>query len=294
LAFYFFPLLWPLLTRLRETSEMACDEAAVRAGVLPSEYARALARTLCIGLEPVGVATGLAYGAQSLIHQRLERLKHEGRFRLMRGHWLCLAVAAFAAIAIPSSTLSSSATTEQVTDEGSDIDQEEREEAASEEKTYTITLENAVDPEYPEDAKRDLAGGRVVLKLTLGADGEVGDVVALEEVEGYPSLSEAAEVAAWKWTFKIEGEPEGELEVIVPVELRMENPKTRVMSVKIPDAREKPDESEEPAESEAPEEPAPPGEPASSQESEQPEKPEEPREPEQPQEPDVPVSPEED
>ena len=88
-----------------------------------------------------------------------------------------------------------------------------KEEADAEEKTYTITLEEIVDPVYPEDAKRDGVGGRVTLKLTLTPDGNVGSVWTLAEVEGYPSLGDAAELAAHKWTFKIDGDPEGEVGV---------------------------------------------------------------------------------
>jgi TonB family protein len=372
-AFYFFPLLWPLLWRLRDTSEMACDEAAVRRGVPPTDYARALARTMTIGLEPLGFEAALARGRPSLTRRRFDRLAHEGRFVIMRKHWLCLAIAGLAVVTISGTGLaladrgepigvpeaglatreSKKAAKKLVKNEAKEIaktiargaarvfapdlheappvvaaaravhaaladaaaeeelaaleaaaadevaaleaaaaeqeaaaaeaeeelmeaaaekaaEEEEaaaaeeaaaKEEAASEEKTYTITLEEIVDPVYPEDAKRDGVGGKVTLKLTLTPDGEVGDVWTLTEVEGYPSLSEAAELAAHKWTFKIDGEPESDVEVIVPVEFKMRGKRTMEMSVRIPDEAEvpeAPDEPDAPAPPDAPEPEEPP------------------------------------
>jgi TonB family protein len=335
-AFYFFPLLWPLLSRLRETSEMACDEAAVRRGVSPSDYTRAIARTLSIGLEPQGLAAALARGTPSLTRRRFDRLAHGGRFVLMKKHWLCLAIAALAVVAISATGLaladrgelaggpSQEITKEQAkglakvmakgvarviapdppgtpvcravaaavkgaaeeavagaqeaaTAEAEAVEaeaeakraaEEERaaaaeeadakEEAAAEEKTFTITLEHHVDPEYPEDAKKDGVGGRVTLKLILTPDGEVGNVFRLEEVEAYPSLGDAAELAAYQWTFKIEGDPEDSVAVLVPVEFKLHDKKTMEMSVRIPDAAEKPEEPEAPSPPDVPEAEQPP------------------------------------
>ena len=265
--FYFFPPLWSILTRLRETSELACDECVTRRGVAPADYARALARTIDMSLEPVAMAPALARGGSTLTRRRLERLmSREGRREVKKLHWAVLALAVLTAIAtavssaVPLALASNEAegaadvTTEVATDaEGDQVVSVtvEADEESEEAQTYTITLKHSVDPEYPEDARRDGAGGRVTLELTISPDGIVSDVVALEEVEGYPSLAEAASDAASQWTFEINGEVvEGEhLEVIVPVEFRIDGKKTMELSVKIPDAEKKqddegPDESE--------------------------------------------------
>ncbi len=269
-AFYFFPPLWPVLRRLRETSEMACDEAAVRQGVRPERYATALARTLNIGLEPLGLAVGLARGTPTLTRSRFERLRNEGRFTPMRWHWACLVVAVLAAVAtavlsaIPTIAGepeggATSVKTEVTTDENGDrvmevtIEGEEEEEA-----TYTVTLLHSEPPEYPEDAKTDGVGGRVVLELMINSDGTVGEVTAVQEVEDYPSLTEAATEAASQWTFEIQGEVDGEqtLEVIVPIEFKMDGEKTKTIKITVPDATEAPEapgEPEEPDEADAPE-----------------------------------------
>jgi len=266
-AFYFFPLLWPLLARLRETSEIACDEAAIAAGVRPSDYARALARTLSIGLEPLGLAAALAHRSPSLTQHRMERLRQEGRFVLMRRHWLCLAIAALAVLAIAGSSMTSTATEEDAAEKTDEAVEDEKTEG--EEITYSITLETSVDPAYPEDAKKDGAGGTVRLKLTIEQDGEIAEVEVVEEVEEYPSLTEAAEAAVRQWTFSIEGGPEGPVEVIVPVEFKIDGKSTMELKVTVPDAKEKPEEPaepEEPGEPEQPQEPDKPEEPSASEE----------------------------
>lgn len=383
-AFYFFPPLWPLLARLRETGEMACDEAVIRRGVAPFDYARALARTMSIGLEPHGFAAALARGTPSLTRRRFARLTDEGRFVLMKRHWLCLAIAAFAVVGVSATGLAlladrglpiggspsgfvtkedkkaaktfvkretkqlakavargvalvvapdmrgaptavqaavsaaveagvegavaaneraaaekeaaeaevqavaealaaesealekdaeeSRAAAESLENEAEAAQEAQAaveeamaraeaaagEEADAEAKTYTVTLEEIVDPEYPEDAKEDGVGGRVTLELTLTPDGEVGSVVTLVGVEGYPSLSDAAEVAAHKWIFHIVGEPEEDIEVIVPVEFKLEDEKTLEMSVTEPDAGEAPKPPDEPTPPEVPEPESPP------------------------------------
>jgi TonB family protein len=332
-AFYFFPLLWPLLSRLRETSEIACDEAAVERGVSPSVYARALARTVSIGLEPLGLTAALARGTPSFTRRRFDRLAQEGRFAAMRSHRLCLAVATLAMVAVSllsfalmaeervgaagtgnkvtggkaspvvaavanavgraiasgvSGAVASDAETAEsarevatgedqapgdarAAAEGSGREEAGAERAAgdeggAEERTYTLTLEHMVDPQYPEDAKEDGVEGKLILRLTLHPDGEVGDVAVLEPVEGYPSFSGAAELAAWQWVFRIEGRPEGDVEVIVPVEFKLDDEKTMEMSVTVPDADEKPDAPEPPEPPAAPqadEAPAPPESPES-------------------------------
>ncbi len=262
-AFYFFPPIWPLLSRLRETSEIACDEAAVREGVSRSDFARALARTLSIGLEPCGLAAGFAHGAPSLTRRRLERLSDEGRFVSMRRYWLCLALAAVAVIVVSTSTLVSFATDAEAVDESAEKAPADTGETATEEKTYTITLVKQANPEYPEDARKDGAGGEVVLTLTIDPEsGYVVDVVVTDDVEGYPSLADAAVKAAGNWTFSVEGEPDGVVEVVVPISFKMEDSNTKVLSVKIPDAKDKSAKPEDPAQPADPDTPAAAAEPA--------------------------------
>ncbi len=101
--FWFYPPVWWLALRIRQTTEMACDEAVVRAGFSPAAYCRSLARTVEFGLShggavsPVGI---LGHGV-SFLRQRLRRIRSERRFETMLTHRFVLAVAAVAVSLLP-------------------------------------------------------------------------------------------------------------------------------------------------------------------------------------------------
>jgi TonB family protein len=295
IAFFYFPPLWFLLRRLRDTTELACDEAAVDRGIEPSVYARALARAFSIGLAPARTATALAFGGPSLIRRRLDRLGKEGRSVVMLRHRVVLGLAVACLVVASALPLTSPATADEEperTEEAEATEVPESEPAAEEVKTYTLTLESSADPEYPEDAKRDGVGGKVTLKLVLSPDGTTKNIFVLEDIEGYPSLAEAAEAAAWKWTFQLEGSPEEDVEVIVPVQFRMHGEKTMEMSITIPDAQPEgsmPEAADEPETPVPPEEPAVPSESGTPVPPEQSAEPDE-RAPESPPEPEEPPS----
>jgi TonB family protein len=89
--FYFYPLLWPLLGRLRRNAELACDEAALRAGVAPAAYARALARTVRLGLLRPAPSASANAAHPSLLQERFERITHARRFSPMPRHRIVIA-----------------------------------------------------------------------------------------------------------------------------------------------------------------------------------------------------------
>jgi protein TonB len=93
-SFFFHPLLWPVLRRLRETAELACDEQVIAAGVCPGVYGRALGRTLQLGLRPAPAGSALAVHRPSLLRRRLERLADAGRSPVMKRHRVALVLAA--------------------------------------------------------------------------------------------------------------------------------------------------------------------------------------------------------
>lgn len=229
---------------------MACDEAAIQAGVSPTDYARALARTMSIGLEPLGVAAAFAHGGPSLTRQRFDRLRQEGRFVPMRKHWFCLALAAACVVAVSVSPLTSLATADEERDE--ERTEETAEEApkeleVAEEKTYTLELTSSAEPEYPDDAKKANAGGKVVLELTVTPDGEVWSIEVLEGSDVFPSFDEAAVDAASQWTFRVKGDIDENVSVLVPVEFKMHGEKTMEMKVTIPDPDPEPAPEPQPA-----------------------------------------------
>ncbi|MBN2171019.1 MAG: M48 family metalloprotease [Candidatus Krumholzibacteriota bacterium] len=99
-VFCFHPLMGLLIRRLRESAELAADEAALDAGVEAGEYGRAIARTVGLGLAPHALAVGAGDAERSLLERRLARLR-TGRCRLAPGHRLA-AVAGLALVALAS------------------------------------------------------------------------------------------------------------------------------------------------------------------------------------------------
>jgi TonB family protein len=91
---FFFPLLAPLQRRLRESAELRCDEEALRAGAEPQSYARALARTIQLGLDPSPAPAALGDGNPSLVARRVARLSEPLRTKAMIKHRIAIAAAA--------------------------------------------------------------------------------------------------------------------------------------------------------------------------------------------------------
>jgi len=90
--FFFYPPVWWLSRRLRQTAEMACDEAVVHAGVDPPAYARALARTVQLGLAPSS-ASALTGSQGSQMRERLARLQSPERYLPMTRYKLYISCA---------------------------------------------------------------------------------------------------------------------------------------------------------------------------------------------------------
>jgi len=291
-AFFYFPPLWMLLRALRDTGEMACDEVALDQGTDRSTYARALARVLTVALAPAHAQAGLAFGRPSLIRRRFDLLRSEGRKNVMPRHRICLALALMFVVLAAALPLDSPATADEtaetpVAETSGDTAPTSEDPATVEERTYTLEFVSAEDPVYPDDAKRDGVGGRIVLELEITPEGSVMHVSVMEDVEDYPSLGEAAATAAGKWIFKVNGEPQENFEVIVPVEFKLHDEKTKEIAITVPDVPEPAPGAERPAKQVDPPEPpadeasdvGKPAEPAPLDEPAPPAEPEPPAEP---------------
>jgi TonB family protein len=90
---FFFPLLAPMQRRLRNAAELRCDEDALRAGAEPRAYARALARTVNLGLDPSPAPFALADGNPSLVARRLAKLRAPKEVKTMTKHKIAIAAA---------------------------------------------------------------------------------------------------------------------------------------------------------------------------------------------------------
>jgi protein TonB len=97
-VFFFYPPAWWLERRLRESAELACDEAVLAAGIDPRTYARALARTVDLGLASSG-APALSSGG-SFLRTRLQRIKEPERYAIMTRHRFAVVAAFIAAVAL--------------------------------------------------------------------------------------------------------------------------------------------------------------------------------------------------
>jgi TonB family protein len=101
-VFWFYPPVWWLTRRIRETTEMACDEAVVIAGLSAATYCRSLARTLRLGLAHSGAASpvGILGHRVSFLRRRLERIRSGRRFEAMFAHRITVTAAALAALVV--------------------------------------------------------------------------------------------------------------------------------------------------------------------------------------------------
>ncbi len=96
-VYFFYPPAWWLERHLRESAEMACDEAVLAAGIEPRTYVRALARTVDLELASTP-APALSSGAR--LRARLERIQNAERYTTMNRHRFAVGAAFIAAVAL--------------------------------------------------------------------------------------------------------------------------------------------------------------------------------------------------
>jgi TonB family protein len=101
-VFWFYPPVWWLSRRIRETTEMACDEAVVGEGLPASTFCRSLARTLSLGLAHRAAVSpvGILGHRPSFLRRRLERIRSGRRFETMFSHRVTVTAAALAALVV--------------------------------------------------------------------------------------------------------------------------------------------------------------------------------------------------
>jgi TonB family protein len=101
-VFWFYPPVWWLARRIRETTELACDEAVVRGGISPRIYCRSLARALQLGLggTPEGSPVGILGHRVSFLRLRFERIRSSRRYEAMLSHRVLLLAVLVAALGV--------------------------------------------------------------------------------------------------------------------------------------------------------------------------------------------------
>jgi beta-lactamase regulating signal transducer with metallopeptidase domain len=258
-VFFFYPLLWPLLRRLRETAEMACDEAALAAGAEPAAYSRALAAVVDMRLRVSPSNAAFDRNNSSLLKRRTERLSERRCAMRVRHRAVVIAVAA-AVILTSALALTSVAGTPTTAARAPDPPAkpapvakpaQPEEPAPVPEEFY---IETMVPPEYPEEPRQAGVEAIVLLELTIaedhsvidakprgvlaghppldtiqmGEDGEIVEPVEEKGMEAYhEAFVEAATEAAMQW--KIETRPAGvrfdNPTLLAPIQFRLEDDK---------------------------------------------------------------------
>ncbi len=254
LAFFFYPLLWTLLRRIRETGEMACDEAALIRGAGPETFAGAISRTLELELDAAPSSAVFDRRSPSLIRRRLKRLQEPWRCVMKSGHRAALAVAVMCVLL--TSTLSLSALADGASTDAKAPPPPPKPPTVAKPVQHRqpvdeLFISKMVPPEYPEVAREANLEAVVLLELTLADDlsvatAEVKAVVVghaplgavrfteeakFEEEEGmdvyHDDFTEPAIEAALQWEIEVrpEGaEPPSET-IVVPVQFRLDGDK---------------------------------------------------------------------
>jgi TonB family protein len=216
LFFFYYPPLWALLRSLNSSREMACDEAAIRAGTPPSTFARALARSLNLGLRPAPSPAGLGLEGGSLIKDRFERLKYQWRYRSMKRHTIVI-VAAICLVGVvsliprhpfalggdgdqteppsPQSAAAPDSGTPSPPVPPSTADQDEV-------KMPVLKVETRVLPEYPEAERKAGVEGEVIVEVEVTEEGSVEGMKVVQRVDGHPSMGESVMEAIRQWRFE--------------------------------------------------------------------------------------------
>lgn len=218
--FFFYPLVWPVLRRLDESTEFVCDERALRAGFDHRSYARALSLTLRMGLMPAAATSLAGYGGASVLGKRLERLKMSGR-SVMTKKYYAIIIAVTLLVAVGSFwPIQMTAVDNAVAGE-----KDKKETGEKEIKEFLVVDEVGVGnaqmaditdaklapriikydpPKYPELARARLAEGTATLKMLINTEGRVDSMtVKVESDEELQKPFEEAIIATREsWLFE--------------------------------------------------------------------------------------------
>ena len=261
-VFFFYPLVWPLLKRIRETGEMTCDDAVLASGVRPRAYASALAVVFDMGLTTAPSSAALDRRSPSLMRRRLMRLNGTRRCKMQLKHRAALSLVLVCVLMASALSLSSLAgdpsTDAKAPDPPAKPDTPPVEAPAPEPapEPSEFFISKMIPPEYPDAARAKGLESIVFLQLTLaddlnvasaelktiivghppleivkvGKDGKVVDPVEEEGMEAFHEVFvKAATEAALQW--EIEVNPEGartdKTTLVVPIQFRLDGEKEK-------------------------------------------------------------------
>ena len=193
--FWFHPLVWWLGARLVEERERACDEQVVALGSEKKIYAESILKVceFCVQ-SPLACVAGVT-GAD--LKKRMEAIMNQNvAKRLDFGRKLLLSIAGFSAIGLPVIFGLMHATPARA---GSNVQSDHAAPVQASRDEMQALILKKVPPQYPEGAKKDHVQGTVVLKATIGKE---GDVENLRPISGPTALAWAAIEAVKQWKYK--------------------------------------------------------------------------------------------
>lgn len=204
--FWFHPLAWLALPRLRLDQELACDEQVLRQ--FPQDEA-AYAHTLLHSTGVNAMPMSIPWLAQPQLKERLNMIQHSrpGAWRRRFGFaTMAILVGGAAFMAQAAATQDSGGTQPSV---------------------YAMNIVSQTPPPYPESAIKNKHEGTVVLTVLVGSDGQPLKIVSISAHDMAPDLIQAAsDTVMQHWRFQPElkdGKPvQGYARV--PISFRLSKP----------------------------------------------------------------------
>jgi bla regulator protein blaR1 len=196
--FWFHPLVWWLGGRLVEERERACDEEAVGLGSPPKVYAESILKVceFCVQ-SPLACVAGVT-GAD--LKKRMEAIMNQnGARKLDFGRKLLLSAAGLLAIAVPVIFGLTNATPGRAGSPGSALQSDRATPTRVSREEMQGLIVKKVQPQYPEEARKDHIQGIVLLNATISKEGNVEN---LQLISGPPRLVAAATDAVKQWKYK--------------------------------------------------------------------------------------------
>ncbi|MCX5754145.1 MAG: M56 family metallopeptidase [Candidatus Krumholzibacteria bacterium] len=240
--FFFYPLIYPVLHRLRATAEFACDESVVHSGISADAYSRALARTLKLGLASPAFATAAAIAGSSLLRRRLDRLAtlNPRRYAMRLQHRVLIVLAALLVAAATFYPVPMQAGPDQKKDTAKK--ETARQEPARKQVTAKVEVEHMVAPAYPPELRKDGYTSNLILLVKIDEKGLVmsamADSIKIYTDQGEPIgkidpdagkrvaaiFEKSAIDAAKQWTFKVlsTGGTADTVEVKIPIHFKLQ------------------------------------------------------------------------
>ncbi len=186
-VYWFHPTIWMAAARLRTDSEMACDDAVLRSGVLASSYADVLLRAAnSFRTNTAAAAVTLAMARRSQIQSRIRSILESGvRRSALSRRGVTLAVALALAVIVPLAAMQSGSGDDEVYKISGDI----------------VPPHPIVKPEpgYTQEDRDARIEGAVVLRVEIDKEGRIRRAGLLRGAD--PGLDQHALDTVKTWRF---------------------------------------------------------------------------------------------